>query len=236
MDGFSYINIFATKGIEYIIIISFFILLVPFWLMLNKKEEIKVKMTQALTALREKLLVIPKGLLFGENHTWTFMNKSGVAIIGVSDLLQKITGETHIEYLKSPDESIVKGDAIAKLWNESKYLTITSPVSGKMTSINSDLITNPSLINADPYRKGWFIKMEPSHWLNEISDLKVAENASTWMKSELKRFKEFLPFSMSNHSPELQSVALQDGGELMEYPLMELSEPVWNDFQKSFLD
>ncbi|MCK5683155.1 glycine cleavage system protein H, partial [bacterium] len=173
---------------------------------------------------------------FGENHTWTFMNKSGVAMIGVSDLLQKITGEAHIEYLKSENDSITKGDAIAKLWNESKYLTITSPISGKMLSRNSDLIDKPSLMNADPYRKGWFIKMEPSHWLSDIGDLKVADNASTWMKSELKRFKEFLPFSMSSHSPELQAVTLQDGGEMVEYPLMALSEPVWNDFQKAFLD
>ena len=37
MDGFSYSDIFATKGIEYLIIISFLALLVPFWIILNKQ-------------------------------------------------------------------------------------------------------------------------------------------------------------------------------------------------------
>ncbi len=37
MDGFSYNNIFETKGIEYLVIIAFFLILIPFWIKLNKK-------------------------------------------------------------------------------------------------------------------------------------------------------------------------------------------------------
>ncbi len=32
MEGFTYTNIFETKGIEYIIIICFFLILIPFWI------------------------------------------------------------------------------------------------------------------------------------------------------------------------------------------------------------
>ena len=39
MDAFSYVNIFSTKGIEYLIVISFFILFVPFWRFLQETEE-----------------------------------------------------------------------------------------------------------------------------------------------------------------------------------------------------
>jgi glycine cleavage system H protein len=37
MDGFSYTNIFETKGIEYLMIIAFMLILVPFWITLNRK-------------------------------------------------------------------------------------------------------------------------------------------------------------------------------------------------------
>ena len=43
MDAFSYSNIFETKGIEYIAIIAFFMVLIPFWIILNKREVIKQK-------------------------------------------------------------------------------------------------------------------------------------------------------------------------------------------------
>jgi hypothetical protein len=40
MDEFSYVDIFATKGFEYLLVIAFFLLLVAFWSFLNvpKKE------------------------------------------------------------------------------------------------------------------------------------------------------------------------------------------------------
>ena len=41
MSDFSYINIFATKGIEYLIVIGFFILIVPFWKLINPKNSEK---------------------------------------------------------------------------------------------------------------------------------------------------------------------------------------------------
>ena len=37
MDGFSYTNIFETKGKEYLMIIGFMLILVPFWIALNRK-------------------------------------------------------------------------------------------------------------------------------------------------------------------------------------------------------
>jgi len=43
MDGFFYNNIFETKGIEYLIIITFLVLIIPFWLKINKKASKKDK-------------------------------------------------------------------------------------------------------------------------------------------------------------------------------------------------
>ena len=37
MDGFTYHDIFETKGLEYLAIIAFFLLLIPFWIILNRK-------------------------------------------------------------------------------------------------------------------------------------------------------------------------------------------------------
>lgn len=43
MNDFSYVDIFASKGIEYLIVIAFFILIVPFWKMINPKKNLKIK-------------------------------------------------------------------------------------------------------------------------------------------------------------------------------------------------
>jgi hypothetical protein len=42
MEGFTYTNIFETKGIEYLVIISFFAVLVPLWMFFNRKTKHEV--------------------------------------------------------------------------------------------------------------------------------------------------------------------------------------------------
>ena len=41
MEQFVYSDIFDTKGIEYIIVIFFFMLLIPFWYLLNRPAKLK---------------------------------------------------------------------------------------------------------------------------------------------------------------------------------------------------
>ena len=47
MDGFTYHNIFETKGIEYLAILAFFAILIPFWLLLNRQIKIKNKIKRS---------------------------------------------------------------------------------------------------------------------------------------------------------------------------------------------
>jgi len=79
-------------------------------------------------------------------------------------------------------------------------------------------------------------KIEPSHWKDETSDFYMGHEAKKWLKQELVRFKDFVAVSLGDNSPLTSMVILQDGGELIDYTLVELSEAVWHDFQKEFLD
>ena len=48
MDGFTYNNIFDTKGIEYLVIIAFFAILILFWIALNKQIKIRKRIQKTL--------------------------------------------------------------------------------------------------------------------------------------------------------------------------------------------
>ena len=97
MNEFVYSDIFETKGIEYIIVIGFLLLIIPFWIMLNRPLKLKTKVSRAVGALSEQILRIPQGLFFNKNHTWSSLEKSGLVRIGVDDLLLHLTGGIEIE-------------------------------------------------------------------------------------------------------------------------------------------
>jgi len=236
MDGFSYTNIFETKGIEYLIIIAFLLLIIPFWLTINKKSAMIKHLQSTLGVLSAAILKIPEGLYFNRNHTWTFLERNGIAKMGVDDFLLHITGEVKMNPIYKPGDVIKKGDLILMADNGGKVLRIYSPVSGKITGTNPLLNENPGSVLEDPYVQGWVYKIKPSNWITETSSLYIAGEAIAWTKRELEKFKDFMTLSMKKYSPETSMLILQDGGELCDRPLSELPDEVWQDFQKSFLN
>ena len=235
MDGFTYNNIFETKGVEYLAIIAFFLLLVPFWILLNRQVKISKQIEKALGILTSSALKVPQGLFFSRLHTWTHLERSGVAKVGMDDLLLHITGEVSFNKLREPGERVGKGDLMAEINHKGKILKIYSPISGEVIQANPILLEHPEVLNEDPYQKGWMYKVKPTSWIADTNSYFLAEEASDWSRQELERFKDFLSGSMGKYSPDNANVILQDGGEICDQPLSELPEEVWKEFQKDFL-
>jgi len=236
MEGFTYHNIFDTKGIEYIIILTFLLLVVPFWMFVMSGGKVKQQIKSAVNVLTAGVLRIPKGLFFSKNHTWVHLEKSGEAKIGLDDFLTHLVGNMKINPLKQPGENVKKGEVLAEIVQDGKRLKLHSPISGKIMNSNSVITENSEMVKEDPYENGWFYTVEPENWKAETSGFYLADEASEWIKNELLRFKDFLNVSLAKYSGQPALVTLQEGGELKADPLDELQPEIWNDFQKEFLD
>jgi len=236
MDGFSYNNIFETKGTEYLIIIAFLLLIIPFWIIINRQARVTRRLNKAPGILSAAILRIPLGVFFSRNHTWAHLEKSGIARVGLDDLLLHLTGAVRFNSIKNTGEIVKKGDLMAEIDHEGKILKIFSPVSGEIADINAMLDENPEMLNEDPYGKGWIYRIRPAEWVAETKSFLLAEEAIAWSKRELERFRDFLAVSVQKYSPGIPMVVLQDGGEMCDHPLSELPGEVWQDFQKSFLN
>ena len=217
------------------VIIAFFAILIPFWVVLNKQVKITKQIQKVIGILTAKALRIPQGLFFSRNHTWTYMEKSGIAKVGLDDLILHITGEVRFNHLKKAGENIHKGDLLAEIEHDGKLLRVYSPVSGEIMDTNSVLNKSPESVNEDPYGNGWIYKLKPSNWIAEINSYYLGEEATNWSSKELERFKDFVAISVEKYTPEPSNIILQDGGELRDHTLSELPNEVWQDFQKNFL-
>ncbi|MCF8297815.1 MAG: glycine cleavage system protein H [Saprospiraceae bacterium] len=235
MDGFTYTNIFDTKGIEYLVIIAFLLLLIPFWIRLNKESKIVKQIYKTLDVLSANILKIPKGIFFSKNHTWSHLEKSGEAKVGLDDFLVKTVGDIQIKNLKNQGDIISKGELITEINQNDKKLNIFSPISGEIMQANPILVENSEIINEDPYEKGWIYNIKPSNWVDDTKSYYLADEAIVWSNKELERLKDFISVSIGNSSTENSPVLLQDGGELRINPLSDLKNEIWKDFQKEFL-
>lgn len=236
MDGFSYSNIFETKGIEYIAILAFFAILIPFWIILNRQVKGKKRVQKLIGTLSPAALKIPQGLFFSRNHTWTHLERSGMAKVGLDNLLTHVTGEVKVINHAIAGEDIKKGDLLAEIDHNGKQLRIFSPISGKINLANPLLTEQPESLQEDPFCVGWIYQIKPTDWISETHTYYLAEEATRWMEKELVRFKDFVMMSIGKNSIETPGIILQDGGELRDSTLAELPDELWQDFQRDFLN
>jgi len=231
MEQFVYSDIFDTKGIEYIIVIIFFMLIIPFWRMLNKPVKVSESMREVLHAINLQSLRIPQGLLFNRNHTWTHMERSGVASVGMDDLLLHLTGGVELSYMKAQQEKVKRGEPIVRISQKGKELVIASPISGEIDMVNQSL--KQQTIDDDPVNT-WLYRIRPEKWQEETADALMAVRAREWAGKELDRIRDFLAEMASETSGS--EVILQAGGELTGHPLREMDQHAWSGFQDKFLD
>jgi glycine cleavage system H protein len=237
MEGFSLVDIYDTKGTEYLFVIGYLVILIIFWRLMRNPGKVLRQIKDVVSTLSVKILNIPQGIYFSKNHTWTHLGESGAAKVGVDDFLQHVIGKLQVSGMKDPGESIKKGELLAEIEQEGKQLKVYSPISGEVLETNALLLEDPALINADPYDKGWLYQVKPSNWMKETSSCLIAEKASEWADKELTRFKDFLSMgAMRKFSSEPAMTMLQDGGEIRDNVLSELPEEVWEDFQEEFLN
>lgn len=108
----------------------------------------------------------PEDLYYSQEHNWVRLTGNR-GTVGITDFAQQEMGE--ILYTELPDEGlqIEQGDIFGTLESSKTVAELFSPVSGEVISINKDLEEEPSLVNEDPYGKGWLMVLE----LDDPSDL-----------------------------------------------------------------
>lgn len=237
MEGFSIVDIYDTKGTEYLFVIGYLIILILFWRLASNPGKVLSSIRDAVSTLSVKILNIPQGIHFNRNHTWAHLGESGAARVGLDDFLQHVIGDLQLSGMKGAGDPIRKGELLAEIEQEGKKLKVFSPISGVVLETNAMLDEDPDLINEDPYQKGWLYQIKPSNWIKDTSSCLLADKASEWSEKEITRFKDFLSMgAMRKYSTEPAMLVLQDGGEIVDNVLSELPEEVWHDFQEEFLD
>jgi glycine cleavage system H protein len=113
---------------------------------------------------------IPPHLKYTKDHEWIEEVSPGRYRVGITDYAQGALGD--IVYLQMPKvgESISAGKVCGEVESTKSVSEIYAPISGTVTTVNTDLDSAPETINSDPYGKGWLMEMEASS-PNQLSEL-----------------------------------------------------------------
>ncbi len=112
---------------------------------------------------------IPQNLLYTEEHEWVLI-EGNTATIGITDFAQEALDELVYVEVDTVGEELEKGAVFGTVEAVKTTSDLFLPLAGKVTEFNSELDEsegdNPTLVNEDPYEKGWIVKVE----LSDASD------------------------------------------------------------------
>ena len=105
---------------------------------------------------------IPDELHYTEEHEYVRQDGDGVVIIGLTDYAQGELGDVVYVDLPAVGTTLGKMEVFGTIEAVKAVSELFSPLAGEVIEINQALDGDPSLVNQDPYGKGWMIKVRMS--------------------------------------------------------------------------
>ncbi len=100
----------------------------------------------------------PADLKYAKTDEWLRIEGS-TATVGLSDYAQDQLNDVVFVELPEVGTALKKGERFASVESVKAASDLYAPVAGTITEVNSALTDEPELLNADPYARGWIVKL-----------------------------------------------------------------------------
>ena len=101
----------------------------------------------------------PSDCRVSDTHEWFRVNGSTVTMGITQHAADALTDITYVE-MKSAGTAVSAGGTVGEVESVKTTSEIYSVAAGKIIEVNADAARDPSLLNSDPYGKGWLVKLE----------------------------------------------------------------------------
>ncbi len=222
MEGIRFVDIYATKGFEYLIVIAFLAAFVAFCRYLHGPGEAATRIAPG-PASRFR---VPEGLFYHQGHSWVRPEPGSVGVVGLDDFAQKLVGKVDSLDLPRVGTSLAKGSKGWSLVVDSVPISMLSPVDGEVLEVNGAVQRSPALLGEDPYGKGWLLKVKSPRMMADTRHLLSGKVARAWMENALEKLQPLQPGD---------GAVLADGGLPVEGLARVLGGKRWQDLARTHL-
>jgi glycine cleavage system H protein len=101
-------------------------------------------------------------LLYTKDHEWTAPKADGFEVGITAYAVDQLGDITLVNIDAKVGDSIAAGKSFGTIESVKTLSDLFSPISGKITKVNSELESKPELVNEDCYGKGWMVVIAPS--------------------------------------------------------------------------
>ncbi len=105
---------------------------------------------------------IPENLKYSKDHEWIRV-EGDEAYVGITEFAAGELGDVVYVEIDTVGEELGQDEVFGTVEAVKTVSDLFLPVSGTILEINPALEDEPSLVNSDPYREGWMVKIKMSN-------------------------------------------------------------------------
>lgn len=133
---------------------------------------------------------VPAGVFVSQNHTWVGIEMNGTVRVGLDDFARKIVRDINQVELPALNRNVKRGELLFSVRHDSQAIPISSPISGKVTLLNSEHAEHPEWLASKPFELSWMCCIDPSNLAEELQHLKIGADSVNWYKDEINRYSD----------------------------------------------
>ncbi len=104
-------------------------------------------------------MTFPQELKYTKEHEWISL-EGDIATVGITEFAQSELGDIVYVDITTEGDEVEAGDVFGSVEAVKTVSDLYMPIKGTVIEINPDLEDAPETVNADPYGKGWMIKIQ----------------------------------------------------------------------------
>ena len=105
---------------------------------------------------------IPSDRRYSKTHEWA-RKEGDMLVVGISDFAQHELGDVVFVELPPVGSKFKKDEAFGVIESVKAASDLFLPVGGEIVAVNDAPVTNPALVNKDPYGEAWLVKVKPAN-------------------------------------------------------------------------
>lgn len=222
---------FPTKGVEYLLIIGYLALFVPFMWLLSRigrdRAGVEAAEPAAPEPSKKPWFHLPDTFHLHRGHTWALPLGEQIVKIGMDDFAHRLIGEPTAFRLPKPGQRLELGEKGWEVQVNGDTVDLLSPVAGEVVDVNEQALLTPSMTSEDPYGQGWLITVRVPSDRTAARNLLPSRLANTWMDEAGTELSAMM-------GEEIGPV-LQDGGVPVRGFARELAGDRWREIAAKLL-
>jgi glycine cleavage system H lipoate-binding protein len=214
-------DIFAPKGLEYILVIGYLVVLAGFWKLMGRPRRATAP---ARPKAAHEWYDLPEGLFFHPGHTWVAPESAGVVRVGMDEFALRLLGRSSTVALPRVGQHLRPGEPGWALELEGETIPVLAPVDGQVVKVNNTVHDSPEVLHARPYEGGWLIKVKVANARASLKNLLRGRPARAWMEESIDKLW-----------PGELGALMADGGPLVDGFARALAPDRWGEVARAFL-